>query len=1113
MYLKGLIVEGFKSIAKRTEVDLIDDVNVIMGPNGSGKSNFFECIQWVLGGMSAKQLRASSMEDVIFDGGQNGKASDFAQGTLIFDNKDRDLDIDLDEVAITRKLTRGKGNEYFINYESAKLKDITKLFMNKGIGKNNYAITGQNRITDFISMNPNDMRGVIEEAAGISSFKLKKTELENSISNYNRDLERIDAVISEMERSLKPLKKQIKNAEIYETIRKELDERKLFYYSKRLEDYNKEIDSNRVQYNELVKEKDDYLEEKNTIEKFIENFNQNSESDLSLLSTIEEEKSKLEAIVTDLTKNKIMEENNLNNLNDKKHSMLKNIASLKEASNVEEAKKKNLFESINNMTHYIADADTKIENLSKALDDKNQYISKLNENISSCNSNQTLLAIEQQNKEQKTFILTEKKAVLEENLKSKEAVLNNLAIEEEATRNIITSHNNSILAIKYNLNLYTDIDKQIKALENILNSSQKTEGRKKRTLATKALFKNVSGFNDVLFNIISYDEKYINAIDTLFGGILHHFVVDDTKDAEECISILKKNKIPPANFIILSKIKNNKNKVTEPIDSLSRVADILSYENKYKCLVMDYFANSFIAENSSVAEAKWNETNQKYRISTLDGTLFSSNIIKGGYIQKDSKKLQEEYKTLLEKKKELLSFESEVFNNTYELKGKITLLEKENSINKNTLDKIIKEKSVLVNERESICNELNNCTKSLDNLLKEIDSLSSKSSEINQTIVDYNNSLDKTNKEVALILEERQELILDKSKKETLLEEYEKNYYVYTNSSEEKIGSLQNNIDNVDAQISHIEEKLAQTISQFETAQSNLDVILDKWNNIRDNIEMSRKEKDMKSDRLNKLITLISNIENNITKLDFNYEKIDEKIQLCEEAVIDVPEETEFAVFDEDINEIYSKIQKLEKKIKSLGFINTDAIVEYKELNERYETMQSNKNDLEVSKSKIVDVLQVMQDDMTTKYVDCYNCLNKDLKDIFTKLFNGGSAELIMENPESPLDTGVILKATPPGKKNKALSLLSGGEKSLTAVSFIFALLKFNPSPVVIFDEIDAALDEIKVALLADYITNNKNVQYVIVSHRKPMMKIAKALYGASMNMTTGVTELLSQKL
>lgn len=1110
MFLKKLYANGFKSIGQPVEVDLMNDVNVIMGPNGSGKSNFFECIQWVLGGMSAKQLRASSMEDVIFDGGSTGKPAEFAVGTLVFDNHDRELDVDTDEVAITRKLTRGKGTEYFINHEPAKLKDLTNLFLNKGIGKNNYAITGQNRITEFIMMKPEDIRGVIEEAAGISGFRLKKNQLLTTISNYDRDLERIDAVISEISRSLKPLKKQIKNAEIYETVKKELDEKKLFYFSTKLEELSKSSETYKSKESEIKESQNADTLEKNDIEIFIENYNNTINECSEKLSNLENIKNTIESSLAELSKDKIMKENTLNNLIEKKESMLNNIKKLEESSNVEEEEKKNLFNSITALSK-------EVDRLKNELNETDSKIYSLKESIISIESylenskeKSTTYLVDIEKKEKDLEIIKERKYNLSHSIHIKSDELNQVNNEIDALKDTINSNNDKISDINNRLISFKELENQIKAIENIINSSKKNENRKKRTNDVKKLLANVSGFQDVLFNIISYDEKYINAMDTLYGSVLHNFVVDDVKTAEQCVSILKKNKIPPANFIIVSKFKNQ-TKSTQDIENVVRVSEILKYDSKYTNLINNYFSNNFIADNSEIAEKAWNDTEQKYRICTLDGTLYAANVIRGGYIQKDSKKLQEDYNKLMLSKKDILTFNGEEHSNLYELKGKITIFNKENENTQKQINKLMQKSETLNSEKFRIDSDLKSIEDKFNSIQEEISRLEQEKSSSSIELETKQSELIKFKSDIDNLSSLRENLLLDINKNETLLSEQEKSYYVYKNNSQEQIESLKSNIDIVSDQIQLAEEAFAESEKVYLLKNEELLSATENWNSYRQELETKRLEKDEKSDKLNKLISNISNAENELTKINFKLEKIESEMATCEESVADVPEETEFKVFNEDMTTIYNNINSLQKKIKSLGFINTDAVAEFKELNSRYEEMAKNKADLEESKTKIIDVLDKIQNDMSVKYINCYNCLKTDFSNIFTKLFNGGSAELIMDNPDNPLESGVIIKATPPGKKNKAISLLSGGEKSLAAVSFIFALLKYSPSPVVIFDEIDAALDEINVSLIADYIRENSNVQYVIVSHRKPMMKIAKALYGASMN--NGITELISQKL
>lgn len=1109
MFLKKLCANGFKSIGKKVEIDLMNDVNVIMGPNGSGKSNFFECIQWVLGGMSAKQLRANSMEDVLFDGGEGGKAADVAEATLIFDNTDRELDFDMDEVSITRKLTRGKGTEYFINNQPAKLRDLTNLFLNKGIGKNNYAITGQNRITEFILMKPDDIRGVIEEAAGISGFRLKKNELVASISNYDRDIERIDAVISEISRSLKPLKKQIKNAELYETIKVELDEKKLFYYSEMIKNLSISSNEKTEKLNELNLLVDKLSNEKLSIEQYLNDYTNSASSKSEKLLSLENLKNEVEASLSNLSKDKIMNENTLNNLKEKHNSMLNNIKSLEQSSNIEEEEKQHIFNTINSLSVEVSTLEEKLSSNDLKIESLKQSIIDINTFLSSSKDETVNYTVEIEKKEKDVEIYSERFKNLENTIKAKSSDIDITSTDLNKFKCTYNVNSNKISDIDERLLKLKSVESQIKSIEHVINTSKKNDSKKKRTSDIKELFSNVDGFYDVLFNLISYDKKYDNAIDTLYGAILHNFVVKDVKAAETCVSILKKNKIPPANFIIMSKLKGQSK--TPDIDNITKVSSILNYDKKYSSLIVDYFSNSFIANDSVIAEKSWNDTSQKYRICTLDGTLYSSNVLRGGYIQKDSKKLESDYKKLVSEKEALLCVDSEVFSNHYELKSKINLLIKENESLKKQIGAFECRLNNLLTEKTKLEKDLSNIKENLDLTRNEINDLNLAKSTLSGSISTKSIELENTNLAISELTELRESLLIDVNKKRTLLSENEKKYYIYKNNSQEQIESLKSNIDIVKEQITLAEGKLNSSINAYNLKQEELNTAISNWSCFRDEIERDRIEKDNKSNRLNSLIGEISSCDNKITKLNFEVEKLSEKTSGYENELSEIPEDVELKVFDGDIKDIYLDIEKLEKKIKSLGFINTDAISEFKELNERYELLSSNKNDLEESKRKILLILQQIQDDMTCKYMNCYNQLKTDFSAIFTKLFNGGSAELIMENPNSPLESGVIIKATPPGKKNKAISLLSGGEKSLAAVSFIFTLLKYNPSPVVIFDEIDAALDEINVSLIADYIRENANAQYVIVSHRVPMMKVAKALYGASMN--KGVTELISQKL
>lgn len=1110
MFLKKLIVEGFKSIGIRKEIDFLNAINIIMGVNGSGKSNVFECIEWVLGGKSAKQLRASNMEDVIFDGGQSSGRANFAEATLVFDNTNRDFDIDTDEIYITRKLTRGKGNEYFINYESAKLKDIKKLFENKGIGKNNYAITGQSKITDFIMMNGEETRHVIEEAAGISGFRLKKEEILASIVNYDRDIERIDAVIFEMEQRLKPLRKQIKNAEIYKSAKLELDQKKLFAYSKKLEECTIKINDIYGKKDELLSKKDELFKVKEEIELFLNNYTNVYDLKMEDIANLEKNKGELEEQISEANKNTLMYENHKNNLIEKKENMTSNLEKLEKSTSGEGLEASDLFKSINELDKEISSLNDDIKLLTEIISDEDSLLKSKNKELEEITSQ--INELETSIKVRESKFETEKESI--PNLKEESNALLLSINEIKGEINSITesiSNNSKLLELaNSNIKELQKVDKELKVLENILNSSKRGNNRKNKILEIRELIKDVPGFNDVTFNLISFDDEYAQAFDSLFGGTLFNFVVDNTASANKCIDILKKNKIPPEKFVVLDKISSRNKSVVE-IEKAENTYNLLTYDKKYNLFVEEYFMNSFVSKNDEDAEFAWNKCSQKYRVCTIEGTLYSANIIKGGFIQKNIKQAQKEYDLLNNKKAELLKLNNETFSNIYELKSKISVIESSVNSMQNTYNSLNDRLSKEENKINRVNETISKYTYSVDNYNSDIEELNSKKDSLILQVEEF--TKEKESLESSLnnnkTLKEEKTLKINSSK--TLLEEHEKNYYIFKNNSKEKIESLKADIVIVEGQLEETIDSYNESLKTQTSLEDSLNTVNEKISNIRQEIEDMIKDKDIKTSALTKSIEDISSIDGDVIKLDFEIEKITEKEDKYRISLSDIPDEIEYVTFEDSITNILKDISALEKKIKSLGFINTDALDEYEELNERYTSLTTNKKDLEDSKNKLLVVVQELQDKMLSKYVECFNVIQKDFSEIFKRLFAGGAGELIMDNPDSPLDSGVTIKATPPGKKNKPLSLLSGGEKSLAAVSFIFALLKYSPSPVVIFDEIDAALDEINVSLIADYISENKNVQYIIVSHRKPMMKAADVIYTAMM--TGGITNLISTKL
>ena len=968
MYLKEIEIIGFKSFADKVTLSLDNDITCIVGPNGSGKSNIVDAIKFVLGEQSIKNLRADNlMSDVIFSGSKNRAGMHSASVTLTFDNSSKYLNIPYNNVSVKRRLYKTGDNEYFLNNEKCRLKDIIDLFLDSNIGKNSFNIIGQGEIAKILSSSPLERRFIIEEAAGILKYKKRREEAFKKLDKTKLNLDRLNDIIKEVEKQRNPLKEQSEKALKYLDTKNELKRIEVALLQTEITNYNDLLTSDK---NKLKILEDNLIE----INKILTN----PELDTLKIKEIELSKSIFSLNQELITKNNEKEALNSQRII-KKEQEKYNSSDLKIYNNIE----------------YLKETNLKIEQDIKLLElDEN----KLKENKIKLESNLNNLIDELNNNKEKYYNL--------------DLEYNNLK-----RNNLEFINKQDILINNLNDNSYLNIN-----VKHILNN------------------KNLTGIIDCLINIIEIDNIYRQAFDVVSVSNKNFVIASTMESIKEAINYLKENNLGritflPLNIIKAKNIDNDTLNILNNCDGyLGVLSDFIKYDSIYKNIILNQFGNIIVASDIDKASNIAKLINHKYRIVSLKGDVFHvGGSVTGGNIEsKNNLTIKNDIQSLqnkIAKNKEKIN---NIFNQMNELSNKI-----------NDFDKQIYEKRSALIE---IIDELNQNHKKMDNLKKEY--------------------LDKTNE-------------LNNLTNNNNIEEIDKKYYDKSLECQiinQKLNDLYKEKEELDNRIIELDGMTRESRNDYTTIQKEINRI---------SIEISQ---------------LDNKIDDNLNILSSEYNMTYERAR------------DEFALSLE-LDEAKKVVNEYKIDLKNIGMVNLDSIKEFESVNERYLYLKGELEDLLNASDTLHAIINDMDEVMKDNFIDTFDKLKIEFKNVFQSMFKGGDACLKLVDPSNILESGIEIIASPPGKKLKTISLLSGGEKTLTAISLLFAILNIRKVPFCIFDEIEAALDEANVDNFGNYLNHYKDkTQFLLITHKKRTMEYAKTLYGITMQ-EYGVSKLVSVKL
>jgi len=1178
MYLKRLEVIGFKSFADRIGIDFVPGVTAVVGPNGSGKSNVTDAIRWVLGEQSAKSLRGAKMEDVIFAGSASRKPLNFAEVTLVLNNEDEQVATDYTEISVTRRVYRSGDSDYLLNNQQCRLKDITDLFMDSGLGKEAFSIISQGRVDEILNSKPDDRRTIFEEAAGVLKYKLRKKKAENKLEETDENLNRVLDILHELDSRLEPLQMQASAAKDYVQMTDELRESDIALMVHDLTNYSNELENIQTQYIQL--ESEEQKQAKNISE--VETLANNIREKLRVIDqTLDSSQEQLVEASTEVERwegRKALMHEKRQNAEKQLQQLQQTLNQLKEEEEElaqSESEKKLQFEQkqkiVQQLKSEIKQIDQSlnssvVEIEEKIEQSKNKYIDLLNEEATIKNELKHIdqqLAQQEATAERMTDRSSEMVKRLQEVRLQKEELLGKYQVIERQLKD--TVHEIELLQSKLK-STSVSFDEKQKMLYQAYQHQQQLKARKETLAELESDFSGFyQGVKDVLLardrgeltgiegavaELVQVDSEYSKAIETALGGASQHIVTKNEQDAQKAIGWLKAKRAGRATFLPKTVMKSRRLSPDQIATAKNHPAfinlafNLVNFDESNRTIVENLLGNVIVATSLEGASQIARLCGFRYRVVTLDGDIVNA----GGSLTGGATKQQS---SLFTRKAELET----LTNKLSQMEASIVQAEKAVSEEKEAVSKLrekieeLKQQSDTIQKSEieyrSKLHELEleernlNATVSVatseQSSVKTLkQSLTNQREEANQRLADLKDELQQVNASVEQLTEmklhgenkkdELREQSAEKRSQLAVAGEQLSQVQVATADIALKRSKTKQQIESISQEIHWIQnddsegpsdEEIGEKVREWKSKKEQLTGTILHNRNERSNYQQNLSQLE---EQLKELQRIHKGFLESLRTMDIKKSKVEFEINrlhsiLDEQYELDYESAKEIAISIEDVDTIRRKVKLLKQSIEELGPVNLTAIEEYDRVLERHTFLTEQRNDLLEAQDTLHEAIKEMDEEMSTRFDESFTMIRSQFQQVFRELFGGGQADLVLLDPENILETGIEIVAQPPGKKLQSLSLLSGGERALTAIALLFAILNTRPVPFVILDEVEAALDEANVDRYSAYLKKlSSETQFIVITHRKGTMEGADVLYGITMQ-ESGVSKLVSVKL
>jgi len=1177
VYLKQMDLFGFKSFAEKSELSLSPGITAVIGPNGCGKSNLVDAVRWALGEQSVKSLRGTKMEEIIFSGSDVRKPLNFAEVSLTFGNASNFLDMEYDEVTITRRLFRSGDSEYYINKSACRLKDITEMFLDTGLGKDVYSVIGQGRVDEIINSRPEERREIFEEAAGILKYKIRKKEARRRLDETRDNLVRVQDLIYELETQVEPLQAQAEVTRRYRSLQERVDEQEkrllshqLQQSQQQLEKVNKQLQNlndallksaaqggqHEKEIQDLKNRLQDLQRHRKELEQKLSEVSRNLEQKESESKILHERENRfreqleqnrqrvrhLEVLMEEYSQQKKRAENDLQVKNEELVELKEELDNLKQK--LAEHKSSALAEEVEKKQEEIYKKGARKEAAASTIEELEKRQERLKTQKQALKTDQEMLQdkiaaikvrVSDLNKElqdlQKRYASTSTTVEKEiENLKQARNKLEQALSFEQKQKESLHDINSRLNLLKEQDNALSGYYRGVKEI---------MQAREKLT-----------GVVGPVADLISIDNRYVQAVESALGSSLQYLVAESEKSVQNAIHYLKENNKGWATFLPLDILKP----AADPLERFDgwreldgvfgKASELVDADKSYRKAI-DYLLSSvLVCRDLQSASNAARHIKYSCRVVTLEGEMINpGGIMRGGSLPKRNAGMplgrRKEIEELETKKKLFLSEVSKTENAVNREKTNLKAVENAAEQAEKVKNDLEKQLNDLQKEHDQVRNEQDNLQdkyQSLNNNLQELDNeeqeIEDRLISLKKDIREYSQSIENLDKELSGVKEEYREFIEQKNSMDqeitglmvkitsyteqrdaiaARIEEIEKNlkspaaeieeknseYEKHTGELEEnqnKQASIKQDIDNLTKEkadlIAEVEEK-NKVVNQVEA-----DLIDLEEQGKRRQSQLSRQEK-----RERQL-----SVEQTRLETEINFQEMRFKEQFKNLELVNLEEEY-------DPEESRRLIDNLKEDLEELGEVNLGAIDELARLEERINFLKDQRDDLQKGEASLQKVLAEIDQRMEHYFNIAFKQISENVKQTFEELFEGGKVVLRLTDPDNVLESGIEIVAQPPGKKLQNITLLSAGEKVLTAIALVFAILRFKPAPFYLLDEVESTLDDANLSRFTRFLKRSvQQAQFILITHRKRTMEEAEVLYGVTMP-EPGVSRLMSLKI
>lgn len=1150
MKLRRIFIQGFKSFANPTTLEISDGITAIVGPNGSGKSNILDAIRWVTGGHSLKNLRADEKYDLIFAGSEKYPPARKAFVEMVFDDEG-------EELSVAREITRDGKSGFYINGNPVRLKDIKDLFAGTGVGKDFYSIIAQGQVDRIVTSSSKELRNLFEEAAGTAFYREKKKETLQKLEAVESNLNALSNVLYEREKMVKSTYLKAKRAERYLEYSKRLEEvQKIFYgnllmrerekkkvleeeikkSNERLREIRKELVEVESTWSTLRQRAEEMDEKIKSFTKMLEEYEKRRKHLSDLKNIYQKRLSDLEGRYIEISTKINSSEEERKRLEKRKEEISVIIRSLKEEfdkekEKVEKLEKKKeeiaskfsesekitlkIKEEMSGIEREIMKLEGEKERIRDSIEDFQNKLVLIERQISRKKERMENLRIEIEEMMKSIEEVSEKERELREELKALRERKEEISIEKER----ILSEINSMLRKK------NELLGEMRSIERQLESYEGYSRSVREIFANRSEF---DGLYDVVANIVDVDEKHERAIGALLGGSMQNIVVQNADVAKGIIEFLKMKNIGRATFLPLDLIEGHFSPIPEVEKHPGFVGyalDLVRVPEGFEKLPAYLFGSDIVVRNMDDAIEIKRRYRIRSRIATLDGEIVSGRgAISGGSSRKEEpligrkirlRRIKEEISNLdhqisiIEKRIRDIDMEiKELRNQEGLLELEISEIASKSKSTKRVLEELIK-------SSKEIEEELSNLEKLKRDYETKISGMRARLERIDDEIKEKNDRLRDLSEKVGEFSKEMEKYRIDLEKiNSTIIEETVKLGEIkeklsgYESEMEEirnRLESIEESLSNMKGDLKKLEENIASVKDMLDETEKELETLSKEYEDLFGSVSGQHEDK-------GKILEEMKEVEKSLEKLKEEREKMKDLIHSLEMGLQntlmkisryleEIPEDVEVeSLSDEELSQLETEMKDLKNKIKYLGPVDLGAIDEYEKLQEEYRNLKERKEDLENAKKKLESIMRETEEEAKRRFNEVFEKVNEKFGEYIKELFFGGEGSIKMMG-DDVFESDLEIFIRKPGRKSQKLQLLSGGEKALVAIALLFSFLQVNPSPFYVLDEVDGPLDDYNAERFSSFLRNSsKSAQFLVITHNKIVMENADVLHGITMS-------------